>query len=434
MYVYVTIFLPAAIVNWYLSLVMVGLNWRSHGARNLFACLLLSLSAYTISVLVPSFHIGVLANILIPLFVIKALCHYSWKSSLIVSLFYSTLILAKEEFFIFFLDVFSIVSTDSLMEYAYSLEKIARIHILFCLLTLFVGLVFSFLNLSLSRWIHNQHHAYRRLAENICILLLIMLLTILCANAKFMQIDLELYRAVSFVVFVILITGVSLIVSFAKKMENQSVTLVETVYLDNMHNLLNLVRSQRHDHINHIYVLSHLLQAKKFEEATEYLGEYCSEIRLVQNLLNINHLPLACLLQSKAEIAIQSCIQIEFDIRTVIPKINMKSYELIQVIGNLLDNAIEEEKRAVSERRYLKFSVEQMQHTMLVFKVNNANSYIPAEMREAIFQEGCSSKENHAGIGLAIVKKLTLKYQGHVEVESTKHEGTTFYIFLPVAL
>ncbi|KZE39344.1 hypothetical protein AV540_03970 [Brevibacillus parabrevis] len=434
MYAYVAIFLPAAIFNWYLSLVMVGLKWRSHSARNLLACLLLSLSAYAISEMVPSFHIGLLANILLPLFVIKALCHYSWKGSLIVSLFFSALILAKEEFFIFLLDVFSIVSIDSLMEHTYRLEETVRIHILFCIFILFMGLVFSFLNLSLSRWIHHQHHAYRRLTENICILLLVMLLTILCANTKFMQIDLELYRAVSFVVFVIVITGISLIVSFAKKMEKQSMTLVETVYLDNMKNLLNLVRSQRHDHINHIYVLSHLLQAKKFEEATEYLGEYCSEIRLVQNLLNINHLPLACLLQSKAEIAIQSCIQIEFDIRTVIPKINMKSYELIQVIGNLLDNAIEEEKKAVSERRYLKFSVERMQHAMLVFKVNNANSYIPEEIREAIFQEGCSSKENHAGIGLAIVKKLALKYQGHVDVESTKHEGTTFYVFLPVAL
>lgn len=434
MYVYSLVFLPEAIVNWYLFLAIIGLKWRSHGTRNLFICLLISLSAYATFTFIPSFPLKMFVNVMISIFIIKTLGPFSWRGSMIVTLFYSVLILAKEEFFLFLLDFISVMSIESLMDQLHSLEKIVAIHTILNVLTFFLGLFLSYTPLSLSQWIYHQHHEYKSLSEKFCILFLVLFLIFLCANIQFLQMDPGLYRAISFTVFLILLIGIAPLLSFTKRMEKQNVTLVEDVYVEKMDNLINLIRSQRHDHINQVYVLSHLLQAKRFEEAVEYLGEYYSEIRLTQNLLNINHLPLACLLQSKAEIAIQSRIQIEFDVHTMIPKISMKSYELIQVIGNLLDNAIEEEKKELEAKRYIKFSVERMLHTMLVFKVQNANSYIPEEITDTIFHEGCSSKENHTGIGLSIVKRLTSKYQGHIEVESAENEGTTFYLFLPVAM
>lgn len=430
--IYVTVSLPEAIVNLYLILAIIGCKWRRHAVRNLFVSFLISLSAYATFSFIPLFPLRISVNILIHLFIFKALCQFSWRGSTLATTFYFVLILAKESFFAYMLDFASIVTIEGLIDH--DPVQIVTVFGLSNILTLFLGLFLSYTNISLSRWFYKQPKEYRRLSENICILFLVLFLIVLYANTQFLYTDPGLYKIVGLVVFVILFIGIALLISFTNKMEKQSVTLVENVYLENMKNLINLIRSQRHDHINQIYVLSNLLQDKKFEEAIEYLGEYRSEIHLTQNLINIDHLPLACLLQSKAEIAIQSHIQIEFDVQTKIPNINMKSYELIQVIGNLLDNAIEAERKEATRKRYIKFSVERMLHTMLVFQVYNANSYIPEDARIAIFHEGCTTKENHSGIGLSIVKRLASKYQGHIEVESEQDEGTTFYVFLPVAM
>ncbi|TCP52580.1 sensor kinase SpoOB-type protein [Tumebacillus sp. BK434] len=434
MYIYILGSLPEAIVNWYLFLTIVGLSWRTRAARHLVVCLLFSLAAYATYAFLPTLPLRSCANIFLFFLMIKACFRYSNRVSLIIALFYLVLSLAKETLFLYLLDSVSIFPIESVLNRLDHEDQFVILSFVLNVLSLLTGLFLSYFEISLSRWIYHQNDEFRRLSENICILFLVLFLLILSTSTEFLGtfLNLGLYKTVTYVVFIILFIGIFMLVSFAKMIEKQSVSSVENVYVENMKNLMDIIRSHRHDHVNQIYVVSNLLQEQKFEEAIEYLREYSVEVRLAQNLVNIGHLPLACLLLAKAELANQSRIQLEFDVQTTIPQMQMRSYELIQVIGNLVDNAIEEERKAEVEKRYIKLSVERLLQSMVVFKVYNANSFLSEQDRDAIFLEGHTSKEDHTGIGLSIVKRLSVKYEGQIEVESARNEGTTIYLFLPI--
>jgi two-component system cell cycle sensor histidine kinase/response regulator CckA len=60
---------------------------------------------------------------------------------------------------------------------------------------------------------------------------------------------------------------------------------------------------------------------------------------------------------------------------------------------------------------------------------------IPSENLSRIFDPYFStkSKAGNSGLGLATVRSIIKKHNGHIEVESTVGQGTTFRIWLPVA-
>ena len=66
--------------------------------------------------------------------------------------------------------------------------------------------------------------------------------------------------------------------------------------------------------------------------------------------------------------------------------------------------------------------------------IDNGVGVAPAD-REAIFQmfnrRGQSAEVDGTGIGLAICKKVVERHHGHIRVESTPGNGTTFYFTLP---
>lgn len=69
-----------------------------------------------------------------------------------------------------------------------------------------------------------------------------------------------------------------------------------------------------------------------------------------------------------------------------------------------------------------------------VLAVADNGAGIPDEIREKIFDPFFTTKlVNGTGLGLGVVRKLTMLYGGKVEVDSTTGKGTTFRIILPAS-
>lgn len=74
-----------------------------------------------------------------------------------------------------------------------------------------------------------------------------------------------------------------------------------------------------------------------------------------------------------------------------------------------------------------------------VLSIHNLGEPIPPELRSRLFepmQRGPFSKDKGSrsiGLGLFIVKHVVMAHGGHVDVESSREEGTTFFIRLPRA-
>jgi two-component system phosphate regulon sensor histidine kinase PhoR len=111
-------------------------------------------------------------------------------------------------------------------------------------------------------------------------------------------------------------------------------------------------------------------------------------------------------------------------------KINAPLLE--QAIVNLVDNAV----KYSDEGGTVEIAVRQQDKEILL-AIKDTGCGIPAEHLPRIFErfyvvdKGRSRKLGGTGLGLAIVKHIAMAHGGHVAVESTPGEGTTFTLHLP---
>ena len=116
-----------------------------------------------------------------------------------------------------------------------------------------------------------------------------------------------------------------------------------------------------------------------------------------------------------------------------LPKAVFDSNQIIQVLTNLVSNAIkftpEEGKITVCVLR---------QEEELVIRVSDTGMGIPKKdlpkMFDRFYRVHRPGKEiQGTGLGLAIVNKIVTMHGGRIEVESEVDKGTTFIVFLPLA-
>ena len=121
----------------------------------------------------------------------------------------------------------------------------------------------------------------------------------------------------------------------------KEVGVTEDTYQAEIITLITSVSSLRHDFTNHIQVLHGLLQLDAAEQAKGYVASLAKEVQAIESLkLNIDHPDLAILLQTKKLAAQNYNIDIDFAIaHDAFDKV--KTIDLIKILSNLIDNAIE---------------------------------------------------------------------------------------------
>jgi signal transduction histidine kinase len=130
----------------------------------------------------------------------------------------------------------------------------------------------------------------------------------------------------------------------------------------------------------------------------------------------------------KREVTLQSRVQPE------LPPIVTDPDRLSQVLMNLVDNAVKYGKEGGSV--LVEARVDQ---DHLVVSVADDGPGIPPDDLDKIFDEFHRGKQEGehrakgAGLGLAIVSRLTRLLGGSVSVDSTVSEGSTFYLRFPLA-
>jgi len=135
-----------------------------------------------------------------------------------------------------------------------------------------------------------------------------------------------------------------------------------------------------------------------------------------------------------------SNVSAEFSIANDLWPAHVDKGQIVQVVHNLIINArqampdgglvrisLENEEVAAGARsglppgRYVKISI------------TDTGAGISPDHVARIFEPYFTTKSQGSGLGLATVYSIVKKHQGHVEVQSTVGEGTTFKISLPAA-
>lgn len=130
---------------------------------------------------------------------------------------------------------------------------------------------------------------------------------------------------------------------------------------------------------------------------------------------------------------IRASVDLHEDIPEEILKVYMATSQLRQVVGNLLDNALNYTPAGgeVNVSLYRK-------ENDAVVRVKDTGCGIPEEDLGHIFErffrvDRARSREGGGtGLGLAIVSEIVAKYEGRVWVESEEGVGSSFYFSLPL--
>ncbi|MBY0121748.1 sensor histidine kinase [Bacillus sp. S/N-304-OC-R1] len=193
--------------------------------------------------------------------------------------------------------------------------------------------------------------------------------------------------------------------------------------------LVDALRSQNHEYMNKLHSIAGLIQLERTEEALNMIVDEISDEQTVIQFLKdyISDYSVLGLLLGKRSRAKELGISLVIDKESfLLEGMNgISSGDLVTIIGNLLDNAMEaclkQEERNVS-------LLLQGNATFLYIEVRDNGAGLPDNV-ERIFEYGYSTKQKEGrGIGLALVKQIIDSNKGEISAEQLSHGGTVFRV------
>lgn len=108
--------------------------------------------------------------------------------------------------------------------------------------------------------------------------------------------------------------------------------------------------------------------------------------------------------------------------------VNMDRIYLTRMITNLVNNAIQAKEEG--RKSIINVDIESINKKINISVEDNGTG-IPEEMHEQIFEPNFTSKNSGMGLGLTMVKKMILDYDGEISVKSEIGKGTRFTLSFP---
>ncbi|MEU4094949.1 sensor histidine kinase [Streptomyces sp. NPDC026673] len=203
--------------------------------------------------------------------------------------------------------------------------------------------------------------------------------------------------------------------------------------LDSTHGLLDALRAQDHEHANRLHTLLGLLELGLYDEAVDFVGEVADAQRASAEQVaeRVRDPLLSALLVGKSAIAAERGMALSVSPATLLPDRVVDPRDLVTVLGNLIDNALDAAGSLVEVEL-------RAEGTTAVLRVSDDGPGVPPEARERIFAEGWTTKRSPAhrgrGLGLALVRRLAERYGGMARVTARAGGGAVFTVVLPEAL
>lgn len=192
------------------------------------------------------------------------------------------------------------------------------------------------------------------------------------------------------------------------------------------------LRAQTHEFMNKLHVISGLMDMKDYPKLSGYIDEVVShhqtEAGFVAGL--VKDPVLAGFLLGKLSFAREANVELIISGDSVLPEAADSGiiHEIITILGNLIDNAVEAVKECKNQKVSLRFDYFE---GLLVAEVHDTGEGIPEPLRLKLFEKGFSTKGENRGYGLFLVQQSLKKINGELEIDSKKGEGCTFIVSIP---
>lgn len=190
--------------------------------------------------------------------------------------------------------------------------------------------------------------------------------------------------------------------------------------LDIMEKSQENIRMLHHDMGNHIVVLQALIENDDKEKALDYIKTFTASFDYKYEYAKTGNLDVDSILNYKIQEAKDK--DIDVDLKLKIPEqMNISSFDISIILGNLLDNAIEATSMLESGRE-IDIDLDFDRNVLFISISNTFDGRVIYE--NAKFKTRHTDMENR-GIGLNNVQKVVDKYMGEMEIYHTDY---SFYV------
>lgn len=192
------------------------------------------------------------------------------------------------------------------------------------------------------------------------------------------------------------------------------------------------LRAQSHEFMNQLHVLLGMIKLEEYGQVKEFIAKLVDhqvhEVGTVTQ--HIKDPVLSGFIIGKISYAREAHVELTVHCKTEIPQPKQPgvTHELITVLGNVIDNAIDSVMDSEQPLITVEFSYID---DLLEMTIADSGLGIPLDMQETIFTKGISSKEGKdRGLGLYLAKNSVEKLEGSIDVLS-EQDHTVFSIIVP---
>ena len=232
----------------------------------------------------------------------------------------------------------------------------------------------------------------------------------------FMDINNVIEYIVGLIVAVIFTMFINIVIfreSLINKAYKEKLEIYET-YIPIVDNIMEAYKVKQHDYHNHIQTI--ITASKKMpNELSSELTTYIDEV-IVEDiwtiLLKLQNKIVMALLYSKYVSAKEKGINLEVEVDNFALKSEYTNYEIVEMYGGLIDNAIDATKEVNGESVQLFLKTKEGRNC---FRVSNQSKSISITDANKFFEDGFSTKEKgNRGVGLGKVKRLINSKKGTI--------------------
>lgn len=240
-------------------------------------------------------------------------------------------------------------------------------------------------------------------------------------------------KGINVIYYAVMILSVILIVATVidigkhkmKVNEMEAELRLHKLYESSFQSLIDDIRARQHEFDNHINVIysQHYLY-RTYEELVEVQKKYCKNIvaeNSYNKLLSKGNSIVIGFLYSKFSEAERLGIHIDYKVQIGDMKSNVPMHKIIELLGNLLNNAMEA-LTGYEELNQMRVVILEQTHEIAI-NVSNECKNIEYEKMQNFFIKGYSEKGEKRGYGLYNVKKICEEYNIVMESVINQNEG-----------
>jgi len=202
--------------------------------------------------------------------------------------------------------------------------------------------------------------------------------------------------------------------------------------LNDVRSLADALRAQEHEFAHRLHVVAGLIEVGRYDEAVGFIkkSSLVHQALVASIVESVGDPILVGLLLGKAAVASERGIELRVGAETQLPEDVPNARELITVVANLIDNALD--SVGTTGSGWVEVTIRAEEEGILV-RVHDSGPGVDPDVVDEIFRDGFTTKvatgAGRRGLGLALVSQTARRRGGYVNVENAG--GALFTVFIP---